>query len=167
MLQVLLYKALKGLRNVRRLKKNLNKLFWNKKLKRYVDSMEGTRVDVLAHAIALQENLIPKDRVKRVLSYLKVARTRSGYLNLFPPFPPSVCGIAPNTYQNSSIWPFVNYELAHAMALVGKRWMARKVITTVEKLGFSEWYSIEGKPHGSPYMLWNAATYLRCRKLLS
>jgi len=167
LLQVLLYRALKGLRDVRRLKRNLNKLFWDKELKRYVDIIGGTRVDVLAHAIALQENLIPEDRVKRVLNYLNVAKTPIGYVNLFPSLPPNVCGVARNAYQNSSIWPFVNYELACGMIAVGKRERATEVVKKVERLGFSEWYSVDGKSHGSPFMLWNAATYLKYRQVLS
>jgi glycogen debranching enzyme len=136
--------------------------FWNAKLGFYVDYLNGDHFDTLSNTMLLEEDLVPPERVKNILDMLLKVRTKYGYLNLYPWYPFDVCSQHPYQYQNSTIWPFVEYEIARVFIKYGMIDAARRIKSMMEaREGVNEWYSpVNGKPDGSKDQLWTACAYI-------
>ncbi len=73
----------------------------------------------------------------------------------------------PGSYQNSTVWPFVEAKVAEALAAMGEGQRAREVYErAIGREGFYEWYDPStGEPHGSAGQLWTAAGLLSMSKV--
>lgn len=162
--QIWLYKMYKefGMQDGMQTTKGLLENFWSAEKGYYVDYENGDHLDTLSNAMLLEEDLVPEGRVGAILAAFEKVRTEYGYLNLYPTYPESVCYERLYKYQNSTIWPFVEYHLAKVFVKYGKSDEARGIETMMAaRKGVNEWYSpIDGKPDGSKAQLWTAAAYL-------
>jgi glycogen debranching enzyme len=170
--QVLLYEMYKFLKEENKaesLKKNINEFFWNEELGYYTDYLGSNRFDALGNSLAIIHEIVPKERIDNLLESFNIASTRFGYRNLSPPYRMSECSQKPNTYQNSSIWPFICANVIISFVKVGLIENAKEEFLKMNKLkGFNEWYCpITGKPKGSNNQLWSAAGYIKAYGVLS
>ncbi len=142
--------------------------FWDGKQGFYVDYLGGNRFDTLANALLMDEDLVPMDRVKSILAMLSKVRGKYGYVNLYPPYTIGECSEYPYQYQNSTVWPFVEYRLAKVFKKYGMIAEARQIKSMMEaRKGFNEWYSpVNGKPGGSKTQLWTASAYVGVSNLV-
>ena len=168
--QIWLYKMYKayGMQAQMQRTQGLLESFWDAKLGYYVDYKGGDHFDTLSSAMLLTEGLVPPDRVKPILDMLAKMRTRYGYLDLYPTYPPEVCSERLYEYQNSTIWPFIELRIAQAYAKYGMTNEVRQIKALMEsRQGVNEWYSpLNGKPNGSADQLWTACAYLGVSKLV-
>lgn len=168
--QVWLYKMYRGLKMHSKAEEVRNSIedFWNEEKEIYADYLEGDHFDTLSHALALEEGLVPKEKIGKVLKMFQNILTEHGYLNLYPAYAYSHCTQYPHTYQNSTIWPFVEYRLAKVFLSLGFREEAEKIKMMMEdREGFNEWYSPSGgKPGGSDNQLWTICAYIGVCNLL-
>jgi len=156
-----MYKELKMNREAEKVKQSIEK-FWNEKLGFYNDYLGSNHFDTLSHALALDFDLIPKNRIEKILKMFQKVCTKYGYLNLYPAYPRNACTQYPNIYQNSTIWPFIEYRIAIVFSKFGMNEELKKIKFMMEnREGFNEWYSpLTGKPGGSKNQLWTACAYI-------
>ncbi|MEM5874407.1 MAG: hypothetical protein QW641_00550 [Candidatus Aenigmatarchaeota archaeon] len=146
----------------------ISKMFWNEKLGYYVDYIGSNRFDVLGNAIAILKNIPTKDKTEKICkNFIKLSKMFYACPNLYPPYPKNMCGQKPYTYQNCSIWPFVNGFVIKALLKAGYKKEALDEFEKISNLnGFNEWYELNGKPRGSSNQLWSAALYIAAYKNL-
>ncbi len=171
--QVLLYKMYQLIENNKKaeeIKENINYFFWNEKLGHYIDYINGgeDRIDVLGHSLALLYDIPTEKYIEKIIKSIEKALTIFGYRNIWPPYEKEICNQKPNTYQNSAIWPFVQGFIIMALKKIGLKEEAKKEFVKFTNLkGFNEWYSpIDGRPLGSTYQLWSAASYIQAYETL-
>jgi glycogen debranching enzyme len=152
-----------------KIKKNINNIFWKGKLGHYIDYIGNeNHIDVFGHALALIYDIPSEKYFEKIIISIKKASTEFGYRNLWPPYKEEICNQKPNTYQNSTIWPFIQGYVIIAFKKIGLKEEAKKEFIKFTNLkGFNEWYSpINGKPLGSMHQLWSAALYLQAYEIL-
>ncbi|MEM2928545.1 MAG: hypothetical protein QXP60_06240 [Nitrososphaerota archaeon] len=156
-------------RKAEKIKENINNIFWKEELGHYIDYIGGeNHIDVLGHALALIYDVPYKKYFEKIIKSIKKASTKFGYRNLWPPYKEEICNQKINSYQNSSIWPFIHGFVIIAFKKIGLKEEAEKEFIKFTNLkGFNEWYSpIDGRPSGSMYQLWSAALYLQAYEIL-
>ena len=75
----------------------------------------------------------------------------------------------PGSYQNSTIWPFIEGRVIAALIMMGLREEAERMFeATVNRKGISEWYDPRtGEPRGSNGQLMSAASIIEAGRILS
>jgi len=163
--QVVLQRALRLSGNNKlaiKVEKNINAYLWNDNLGFYEDFPGSYHFDTLAHALAILYDLIPAERIERVIKAFNSANTKLGYKNLNEPYDPSVSGLEMYSYQNAAMWPFVQGYTILAFLHIGQYALAKNGFVKFSRLSnFNEWYDPRTKsPKGSRGQLWSAAAYL-------
>ena len=129
---------------------------------------KSTKLDVLGHALAILNDVIPESKINSVTKNLEKASTKYGYVNVLPCYPKSACGmwslIPNNLYQNGGIWGLVQGHMVLALQHLDMTERAADQFWTMTKWdGFREWYHPKtGQPKGSRNQLWTAALWLKC-----
>ncbi|MFQ6134951.1 MAG: hypothetical protein ACE5KU_03950 [Nitrososphaerales archaeon] len=149
-------------------KRLVNSVFWDENLGYYQDYPGSTRFDTLGHSLAILEDIVPKKRFEGVIQALQESSTRFGFRNIRPSYPERECGQAPEYYQNSTVWPFIQGYAIASLVKVGLYDIAEEEFRKFTDLpGFNEWYNPStGLPRGSEGQLWSAAAYIRAYKSL-
>ncbi|MEE9586176.1 MAG: hypothetical protein V3W09_04670 [Nitrososphaerales archaeon] len=149
-------------------KRIVNIIFWDENLGHYQDYPGSTRFDTLGHSLAILEDIVPKKRIESVIKALQESSTRSGYRNIKPSYSERECGQAPEYYQNSTVWPFIQGYAIAALVRLGLHDVAEEEFRKFTELsGFNEWYNPSMGPlGGSEGQLWSAAGYIRAHKSL-
>lgn len=170
--QVLLYRICPVAKK-EELNKRVNDVFWLPDRGYYADWVsrrwkKSAKLDVLGHALAILNDVIPRSRIESVIDNLERALTKYGYVNIVPRYPRSACGmwslIPNNLYQNGGVWGLVQGHMILALLHLG---MTDRAIdqfwAMTEWEGFHEWYHARtGQPKGSRNQLWTAALWLKC-----
>lgn len=188
MLLVNMYDAIGMLEKADKLRDTVNRLFYSEASGFYADSIywRGSVVqndmhfDSLGNSLAVLNNTAG-ERAKMVLSAMEKAKTEFGYANITPPYAIEKRDFftslgrlhafvrngafrrnAPGTYQNSTIWPFVESRVVEAMRSAGlneKADLASSLI--LSRRGMNEVYdSRSGAPQESEGQLWTAAAII-------
>lgn len=146
-----------------RVKRSLDRMFWDEDLGYYQDYPGSSRFDALGHSLALLEDIVPEKQVDRVVEALQDASTKFGVRNIWPSYPERECGQSPEYYQNSTVWPYIQGYAVAALAKVGRQDLAEEEFEKLSDLpGFNEWYNPStGRGGGSKDQLWSAAGYVR------
>lgn len=160
--QLLAYQALKLTgrgKEAWKLAKLIREAYW--KGEHFTDLPEGWRLDSLGNLLAILYGLASREEGLLLVKALRKALTRWGVLNLYPPYPRRECSQKPYSYQNSAVWPFIQGLLVVALTKLRLQTEAEREFERMLGLrGFNEWYTLDGKPGGSPNQLWTAAHLL-------
>lgn len=189
MLLVEMYDALGMTDRSSRLRETVNVLFYSEEHGFYADSVSWRRsvpltqmhLDSLGNSLAILNHTADRERSKSVLSALEGARTQFGYVNITPPYEINKKRILlsprkmhafilngayrrndPYTYQNSTIWPFVESRVVAAMKSAKadeKAEFASSIMAA--RRAMNEVYSPKtGEPQESEGQLWTAAAII-------
>jgi hypothetical protein len=184
--QVLLVRMFKSLRmrdEADDLKTNIRKLFFSAGRGFYADCLwwsdgelkKDFGFDCFGNALAIQEDISPNSAT-RVADQFKSAKSQFGQRNIWPARKErgvmvSMQGLsgflrngssnqnAPDHYQNSAIWPFVEVTVIHALLRLGLQEEAQDLSQLMLNMrGVAEWYDpLNGEPKGSKEQLLSAA----------
>lgn len=188
MLLINMYDSIAMPEKAHRIRENVNRLFYSESDGFYADSIvrsgdaikKDMHLDSLGNSLAVLNNTAA-DRAKRVLSALEMAKTPFGYANITPPYQIEKRDFftslrrlhafvrngafrrnAPGTYQNSTIWPFVESRVVESMRSAGlgeKADLASSLM--LSRRGMNEVYDpVTGAPEESEGQLWTAAAII-------
>ncbi len=142
------------------------------------------RFDSLANILAILFGVADKEKSERILRYIEHEEIDKPYpiKNLYPPvYTPGVIWLIevdifrrrsqrclPYHYHNGGIWPFIGALYVGALATYDRKKALEKLeyVAEANRVGVNEWefnewlHGVTGKPMGSKYQLWNAATYV-------
>ncbi len=188
MLLVEMYDVIGMPEKAQQLRETVNRLFYSESDGFYADSIslrkssiqKEMHLDSLGNSLAVL-NGTAGDKAARVLSALDAAKTEFGYTNISPPYAIKKADFfsslrrlhafvgngafrrnAPGTYQNSTIWPFVESRVVQAMRRAGleeKADLASSLMLSRREM--NEVYGPkDGKPQESKGQLWTAAAII-------
>ncbi len=188
MLLVEMYDAIGMPEKAQQLRNTVNRLFYSESDGFYADSIYFGRssiqkemhLDSLGNSLAVL-NGTAGERSTRVLSALEAAKTEFGYANISPPYAIEKRNFfsslrrlhafvgngafrrnAPGTYQNSTIWPFVESRVVQAFRRAGLEEKADQASSLMlSRRAMNEVYGPkDGKPQESEGQLWTAAAII-------
>lgn len=192
-----MYQSLRMDREARELREKINGVFLSPEQKFYADCVwwEGEDLkkdflhfDCFGNSLAILDGVAPDSAAKEIAGLFAGARSEFGYRNIFPPLEteryasvqsiPNINAFvrtgaifrnAPHTYQNSTIWPFVEARVIHALVKLGFSEEAARIYNVaLHRKGVNEWYDpLTGEPRGSKGQLWTAASILEAKEALS
>ncbi len=144
--------------------------------------------DCLGHALAVLDGTAPPAMERGITRGFEMARTEHGIADLFPAYDAerwrafssienikafvrsgAVLRNKPGSYQNSSIWPFVEAKVTEAYVRMGLPQRAKDAYRlALGRKGFYEWYSsATGAPGGSEGQLATASSIISMSRTAS
>jgi glycogen debranching enzyme len=191
---VRMFKLLRMREEAEDLRSNIRKVFFSPARGYYADTVwwqlgevkKDYTFDSFGNALAILEDVSTKS-ARRVASHFKPGRTQFGQRNIWPPHRSSVAramatirGVealatdraflanTPNSYQNASIWPFVELAVIRSLLKLGLVDDANGLLEMMlNRKGVSEWYDPwTGEPRGTPDQLMSAAAIVDACKTL-
>jgi hypothetical protein len=191
---VRMFKLLRMREEAEDLRSNIRKVFFSPARGYYADTVwwqlgevkKDYTFDSFGNALAILEDVSTKS-ARRVASHFRPGRTQFGQRNIWPPHRSSVAramatirGVealatdraflanTPNSYQNASIWPFVELAVIRSLLKLGLVDDANGLLEMMlNRKGVSEWYDPwTGEPRGTPDQLMSAAAIVDACKTL-
>lgn len=148
-----------------RVKQKINSMFWDDELGHYQDYLGSDHFDSLGHALAILWDVVPEDRVERIIKKYDSVSTKYGYKDIHPVYDRKECGERPCIYHNSTIWPFIHGYVILSLIKTGHIERAEEEFMKYTGLeGFNEWYDSctgLGEPKGSVEQMWSAVLYIQ------
>lgn len=155
-------------------KENIRKHLWDEELQKFIphiyinfDPFEGEDFDeseIFYHggtAVAIQAGVLKPSEISvslaKMVANVNASGAQSIGLTLYPPYPEGSFhneGFEPFIYQNGGDWTWFGGRMITALVKNGfyeeaYEQLQPMIDRVISNNGFYEWYSVDGKPHGS------------------